>query len=55
MNRYRLSRQSEQDLEDIWAYIAMQDPIATDKQIAHILDRFSMLAQFPDMGRHRGK
>ncbi len=23
MNRYRLSRQAEQDLEDIWGYVAM--------------------------------
>ncbi|MDZ7962056.1 MAG: type II toxin-antitoxin system RelE/ParE family toxin [Aulosira sp. DedQUE10] len=53
MNRYRLSRQAEQDLEDIWTYLAQQDQLAADKQIAHILNRFPMLAQFPDMGKKR--
>lgn len=53
MNRYRLSRQAEQDLEDIWTYIAQQNQLAADKQIAQILNRFPMLAQFPDMGKKR--
>jgi toxin ParE1/3/4 len=53
MNRYRLSQQVEQDLEDIWIYLAQQNQLAADKQIAQILDRFPMLAQFPDMGIKR--
>ncbi|BAZ69611.1 MAG: type II toxin-antitoxin system RelE/ParE family toxin [Pelatocladus maniniholoensis HA4357-MV3] len=53
MNRYRLSQQAEQDLEDIWIYLAQQNQLAADKQIAQILDRFPMLAQFPDMGIKR--
>ena len=53
MNRYRLSKQAEQDLEDIWVYLAQQDEILADKQVAQILDRFPRLAQFPDMGRQR--
>lgn len=53
MNRFRLSRQAEQDLEDIWVYLAQQDELLADKQIAQILDRFPMLSQFPDMGRQR--
>jgi toxin ParE1/3/4 len=53
MNRYRLSSQAEQDLEDIWTYLAEQDQIAADKQISQILNRFPMLAQFPDMGKKR--
>ncbi|PMB32153.1 RelE/ParE family toxin [Fischerella thermalis BR2B] len=53
MNRYRLSQQAEQDLEDIWIYLAQQDELAADKQIAQLLDRLPMLAQFPDMGRKR--
>jgi toxin ParE1/3/4 len=53
MNHYRLSQQAEQDLEDIWTYLAQQNQIAADKQIAQILNRFPMLAQFPDMGKTR--
>jgi toxin ParE1/3/4 len=53
MNRYRLSQQAEQDLEDIWIYLAQQNQLAADKQISQILDRFPMLAQFPDMGIKR--
>lgn len=51
MNNYKLSHKAEQDLEDIWVYIAQQNQIAADKQIAQILNRLPMLAQFPDMGK----
>lgn len=50
MNRYRLSQQAEKDLEDIWIYLGQQDEIAADLQMARLLDRFPMLAQFPNMG-----
>jgi toxin ParE1/3/4 len=53
MNRYRISQQAEQDLEDIWIYLAQQDEIVADQQVAQILDRFPMLAQFPNMGKQR--
>ncbi|MFB2837971.1 type II toxin-antitoxin system RelE/ParE family toxin [Floridanema evergladense] len=53
MNRYRLSRQAERDLEDIWVYLTQQDELLADKQIAQILDRFPMLSQFPNMGKQR--
>jgi toxin ParE1/3/4 len=53
MNRYRISRQAEQDLEDIWVYTAQNDEVAADLLIATILDKFPMLAKFPDMGKKR--
>lgn len=53
MNSYKLSHKAEQDLEDIWVYIAQQNQIAADKQIAQILNRLPMLAEFPDMGKTR--
>ena len=53
MNNYKFSRKAEQDLEDIWVYIAQQNQLAADKQIAQILNRLPMLAQFPDMGKTR--
>ena len=55
MNRYRLSQQAEKDLEDIWIYLAQQDEIGADLQVARLLDRFPMLAQFPNMGRQRNE
>ncbi|NJM74966.1 MAG: type II toxin-antitoxin system RelE/ParE family toxin [Acaryochloridaceae cyanobacterium RU_4_10] len=53
MNRYRLSHQAELDLEDIWAYLAEKDNLAADLMVAKILNKFPMLAQFPDMGYER--
>jgi toxin ParE1/3/4 len=53
VNRFRLSRQAEQDLEDIWIYLTQQDELLADKQIAQILDRFPMLSEFPNMGKQR--
>ncbi|BAU43561.1 type II toxin-antitoxin system RelE/ParE family toxin [Leptolyngbya sp. O-77] len=53
MNRYRLSRKAEQDLENIWVCTANRDPVAADLMLAKILDRLPMLAQFPAMGRSR--
>jgi toxin ParE1/3/4 len=53
MNRYKISRQAEQDLEDIWTYLAEKDSIAADVVLAQILNKFPMLAQFPATGRKR--
>jgi toxin ParE1/3/4 len=55
VNRYRLSQQAEKDLEDIWIYLAQQDEISADRQVARLLDRFPMLAQFPNIGRQRNE
>jgi toxin ParE1/3/4 len=53
MNRYRISQLAEQDLEDIWVYLAQNNQIAADQQIAKILNRLPILAQFPDIGKMR--
>ncbi len=53
MNRYNISQLAAQDLEDIWVYLAQNNQIAADKQIATILNRLPMLAQFPDLGQMR--
>ena len=47
MNRHKLSPQAEQDLDDIWMYLSEQDDIRADRQIAQILDKLPMLAQYP--------
>ena len=53
MNHFRLSRQAERDLEDIWVYLTQKDELLADKQIAQILDRLPMLARFSNMGKQR--
>jgi toxin ParE1/3/4 len=53
MTLYRLSKAAEQDIEDLWVYIATQDPIAADREIGKLLDRLPMLAKFPNMGSDR--
>jgi toxin ParE1/3/4 len=53
VNSYRLSRQAEQDLEDIWTYLAQKDELASDIFLARVLNKFPMLAQSPEMGQDR--
>ena len=53
MNHFRISELAEKDLEDIWIYLARQSEILADQKIAQILDKFPMLAQFPNMGTKR--
>jgi toxin ParE1/3/4 len=53
MNFYRLSKEAEQDLEDLWVYLGEQNDIAADRQVAKLLNRFPMLAKFPTMGVSR--
>ena len=51
---YRLSVLAEQDLEEIWSYVA-EDTSATraDRLIDAIFDRFELLVEQPRMGRSR--
>jgi toxin ParE1/3/4 len=55
MSLYRLSKEAEQDLEDLWVYLAERNDIAGDRQVAKLLNRFPMLAQFPAMGVSRDR
>jgi toxin ParE1/3/4 len=51
---YRLSALSEQDLEEIWSYVAEDaSPTTADRLIDAIIDRFELLAEQPRMGRLR--
>ena len=51
---YRLSALAEQDLEEIWSYIAEDaSPTTADRLIDAIFDRFELLAEQPRMGRLR--
>lgn len=51
---YRLSVLAEQDLEEIWSYVAEDaSPASADRLIDAILDRVELLAEQPRMGRFR--
>jgi toxin ParE1/3/4 len=51
---YRLSALAEQDLEQIWNYVAENaSPTTADRLIDAIIDRFELLAEQPRMGRLR--
>jgi toxin ParE1/3/4 len=51
---YRLSGLAEQDLEEIWSYVAEDaSPTTADQLIDAIFDRFELLVEQPRMGRTR--
>ncbi|HET9351822.1 MAG TPA: type II toxin-antitoxin system RelE/ParE family toxin [Burkholderiales bacterium] len=51
---YRLSALAEQDLEEIWSYVAEDaSPETADRLIDAIFDRFELLVGQPRMGRNR--
>ena len=51
---YRLSPLAEQDLDEIWLYIAEDaSPSTADRLIDDLINRFSLLAEQPRMGRLR--
>ena len=53
MNQIRVSDEARSDLDEIWLYIAQDNPDAADKYIRAILARFRTLASMPLMGRER--
>jgi toxin ParE1/3/4 len=53
MNQYRVSDTARSDLDDIWFYIAQDNPKAADKFIRTIVSRFPKLAATPGWGRRR--
>lgn len=51
---YRLSALAEQDLEEIWSYVAEDaSPTIADRLIDAIFDRFELLCEQPRIGRNR--
>ena len=48
---YRLSALAEQDLDEIWSYVAEDaNPTTADRLMDAIADRFQLLAEQPRMG-----
>ena len=51
---YWLSVLAEQDLDEIWSYVAEDaNPTTADRLMDAIVDRFELLAEQPRMGRLR--
>ena len=53
MSRYRLSKQSRLDLDDIWLFIASDNLAAADRMIDELVGKFRTLASEPGIGPAR--
>ncbi len=53
MSGYLLGREAEQDLDNLWEYIADDSVEAADRVIAEFFDAFEVLARNPGMGHKR--
>jgi toxin ParE1/3/4 len=53
MSQYRVSDAASSDLEEIWLFIAQDDPDAADRFIRTVVCRFPTLGSMPHLGRHR--
>jgi len=49
--RYRLSAAAQTDLDDVWLYIAQDNPRAADRFLDDLEDKLVMLATQPHLGR----
>jgi plasmid stabilization system protein ParE len=50
MNQYRVSDEARADLDEIWFYIAQDNPDAADKFIRAIVSRFPKFTAMPYLG-----
>ncbi|HEY1806295.1 MAG TPA: type II toxin-antitoxin system RelE/ParE family toxin [Terracidiphilus sp.] len=53
MNGFILSGEALLELDDIWSFIAQDNPEAADRWIAKLLDGCDALARHPQMGHTR--
>lgn len=53
MSAYALHPEALTDLEEIWQFIANDDPAAADRVITEIFDVLRALAPFPHQGHRR--
>jgi len=53
MSRYRLSDHARDDLDEIWLYIADDDPTAADRFIDKLIRKIGTLADSPGVGPQR--
>jgi plasmid stabilization system protein ParE len=48
-----VSRLAEEDLEEIWSFIAKRDVEAADRHVDEITSQFDHLLAYPEAGRAR--
>ena len=53
MGRIRRTARAEQDLEDIWLFVAQDDPAAADRWLDTLENKIRLLAENPLMGPAR--
>lgn len=53
MKHFRLSIQAQNDLDDIWFFIAQDNPGAADRFLDLLLSKFLLLGKQPLIGRIR--
>jgi toxin ParE1/3/4 len=53
MSRYRLTDEARQDLDEVWFYIAEDNPPAADRLLDTLYEKFLLLAGQPLLGRAR--
>lgn len=51
--KYRLSPEAERDINEIWEYIAEDNPTAADNVINTIQDALATISKSPGLGRKR--
>ncbi len=51
--KYRIAPAAEQDIADLWEYIAGDHPPAADRVIEAIKQQFQQIAHQPEIGRSR--
>jgi toxin ParE1/3/4 len=49
----KVAAAAEEDLKEIWAYVAQHNPEAASKLIKEITSRFIILSNYPQMGREQ--
>ena len=53
MAKYTLTLRAQQDLREIWLYIAEDNERAADRLLNRLLDKFELVAEHPEMGTAR--
>jgi toxin ParE1/3/4 len=53
MGRVRVTPLAQQDLEDIWYFIAQDDPAAADRMLTMLAEKLQLLADNPLLGPAR--
>lgn len=54
MGHFRLSNSANRDIEEIWEYIAADNPEAADQWLARFHETFRWLSRYPRAGHKRG-